>query len=200
MTDPMTSDSEPPPGTSEAANLYHIGLDAWIIQDGNYGDFEPGEHAFAVEFTPFEVSPSAGSQRTSLEHVRGAEHEVVGRVAKVFASSAWVIDVGILAYQDQAPPPWATEGQYLSGRVYLGIDPFFYFEKLVRQPEVPALIYRWTVEGIDLETTPWLDSRDARGRELRMRDAQRTSFVSVPRTDAWHDDGGHAHYVLKARP
>jgi hypothetical protein len=34
-----------------------------IIQDGNYGDFELGEHAFAVEFTPIEVGPLARTRQ-----------------------------------------------------------------------------------------------------------------------------------------
>ncbi len=43
-----------------------VGLDAWIIQDGNYGDFERGEVAeFALEFTL--PVPSGGDSPSGAE-------------------------------------------------------------------------------------------------------------------------------------
>lgn len=38
---------------------------------------------------------------------------------------------------------------------------------------------------------------DFDGQKLRTRRAGDRSFVLVPRTDAWEDDGGNAHYVLE---
>lgn len=40
-------------------STFFIGLDSWIIQDGNYGDFHRGQEAtFAVEFHPERVALS----------------------------------------------------------------------------------------------------------------------------------------------
>ena len=38
--------------------LLNVGLDAWIIQDGNYADFRVGEEQdFALEFYPILLNP-----------------------------------------------------------------------------------------------------------------------------------------------
>jgi hypothetical protein len=46
------------------------------------------------------------------------------------------------------PPEW------FSGEIYIGVDPFPYFEKLAREPEAPALIYDWKIQRIEVETAP----------------------------------------------
>jgi hypothetical protein len=73
-----------------------IGLSAWIIQDGNYGDFSVGQRArFALEFHPHAMERT---QRTEpfLHHLGGGRHRARGRV--VFASKeAWVLDCGVLS-------------------------------------------------------------------------------------------------------
>ena len=51
-----------------------IGLSAWIIQDGNYGDFRVGQQArFALEFHPQAMEPA---QHTApfLHHLEGGRH------------------------------------------------------------------------------------------------------------------------------
>jgi len=177
----------------------HIGVDAWIIQDGNYGDFEVGgSHRFAVEFSPHEVVAidAPTSAGCVLRHVGGALHEIEGAVVRA-APNDWVIDFGMRAFQEARPPEWARPGVLLRGVVYLGIDPFFYFERLKNEPGMPDLFLEWTIRRICLETTPWVESRDASGRILRARADRDPTFVEVPKTDAWNDDGGHAHYVLE---
>jgi hypothetical protein len=177
---------------------FQIGIDAWIIQDGNYGDFTPGRHDFAVEFYPESAQSLPATAGVSAKRIRGSRYEIVGRVSKVLPR-AWVIDIGLLAYQNHPPPPWAREGTYFKATVYLGVDPFFYFEELADLSDMPELIYPWEIERIELETTPWLTSRDPQGRQLQVRDVGPTSFSDVKSTNAWHDDSGHGHYVLTAR-
>jgi hypothetical protein len=81
----------------------------------------------------------------------------------------------------------------IRGRAYLGIDPFFYFERLYKRDSMPALIYRWKVAGIDRQTAPFIPA----GPRLQVRDASKLGWEAIEETDAWSDDGGHAEYVLK---
>jgi hypothetical protein len=61
---------------------------------------------------------------------------------------------------------------------------------------MPPLSYRWIVREIQLETTPWRDGRLPNGTRTRERDDSKESFTPVTATNAWHDDGGHGHYIL----
>ena len=180
--------------------LVHVGLASWIVQDGNYGDFEVGgSYRFAPEFYPSEVNLCAevadvGSR--ALRHKSGGMHEVRGQVIRA-TDSNWVVDFGLRAYQDSPPPPWAKAGVWVSGLVYVGIDPFFYFERLKDEPGMPNLFQDWSVRRIFLETTRWIEKADATGRMVSTRDGGSPTFVEASKTDAWHDDGGNAHYVLE---
>jgi hypothetical protein len=102
-----------------------------------------------------------------------------------------------MAYQNHEPPPVAKQGTWIEGEVYLGIDPFFYFEDLHALPGMPALQYEWNIRSIFLETTSWLSVKDETGRTIRTRDEQHESFIEVAETNAWDDDGGNGHYVLE---
>ena len=115
----------------------------------------------------------------------------------VFASKeAWVLDCGVLAYSDRAPPHGVQEGTWMEGELYLGIDPFFYFEGLWKLREMPALTYDVRIDEILLETTPWRKRQVGRQTILE-RVAGRVSHAPIEQTDAWEDDGGHAAYVLR---
>jgi hypothetical protein len=91
-------------------------------------------------------------------------------------------------------------GAAVSGRIYLGVDPFFYFEHLRNEAGMPDLFSDWFVRRILLETTPWTESTDARGRRVLARDAGRESFTEVAATDVRNHDGGHGHYILECEP
>ena len=183
--------------------LLHIGLDSWIVQDGNYEDFTTGEsYRFALEFLPHDIAPSTPADENGalgLHHMIGATHETRGKVVRATRSN-WVVDFGVPAFQNSEPPCWAKPGVVVSGRVYLGIDPFFYLEELKDEPGMPNLLRGWLVRRIFLETTPWNESIDASGRKVTTRADVPRSFVEVRRTDAWNDDGGHAHYILECEP
>lgn len=176
--------------------LVFVGISSWIIQDGNYGDFRVGEAAkFALEFYPHTIQV-ARSHEASFERIHASQYRVCGRV--VYAGrSAWVIDFGMMAYHNHEPPRLATKGSWVEGEIYLGIDPFFYFEELHARPGMPALQYDWRIRRIFLETTPWLSAKDETGRTMLTRHAQEESFVEVAETDAWGDDEGRADYLLE---
>ena len=130
-----------------------IGLSSWIIQDGNYGDFEVGgEYAFALEFFVEEWA-NPGSRNKSLTPIRPAVYtfapEVVLKEPKLT-----ILDVGTLCYSEHGQSPELRVGAVVGGRIYLGVDPFFWSETHSKRSDVPRLKYRWKVEGIQLETTP----------------------------------------------
>lgn len=178
--------------------MVHIGLAAWIIQDGSYGDFEVGrEYRFALEFYRHDVVVGpAASSTPSLAHIGNALHEAVGTI--VFCiDSAWVVDFGVPAFQEAKPPSWATPGTSDSGRFYLGVDPFFYFERLKKERGMPNLFRQWFIRRILLETTPWKENMDPHGLKVTTRDSTRESFIEVTATDAWNHDNGHGHYIFE---
>lgn len=121
--------------------LLHIGLDSWIVQDGNYEDFATGEsYRFALEFVPQDIAPSTAADENGalgLNHVIGATHEARGDVVRATRSN-WVVDFGVPAFQNSEPQSWAQPGVVVSGRVYLGVDPFFYLEELKDEPGMPT--------------------------------------------------------------
>jgi hypothetical protein len=178
--------------------VLHVGLDSWIIQDGNYDDFETGrEYRFALEFYPHTLVVASDARVTPvLSRRSGGLHDARGKI--VFCTdSAWAVDFGVPAYQNAKPPERANLGDFVRGQFYIGLDPFFYFETLRFEKGMPDLFRRWCIRRIFLETTPWRESTDRHGRKVIARDVMRESFVEVPSTDAWHHDDGRGHYVLE---
>ena len=176
----------------------HVGLESWIIQDGNYADFRTGQDAtFALEFVPT-LQPVPNPVPPRLQHRRGGVYSASGRV--VFAdAAAWVCDFGVLAYRSEDHPHWAAVGTSVAGEIYLGIDPFDYFERLRKLPGMPVLTYRVSIERIWLETTPWVEGTGHDGRRFRHRKDGEPTFREIAATDAWKDDDSSAHYLLECR-
>jgi len=176
--------------------MLFVGISSWIIQDGNYGDFRVGQVAkFALEFYPHTME-MAESDTASLERVQACRYRVSGLVA--YADRAvWAIDFGVMAYCNHKSPSIAKKGGSVKGEIYLGIDPFFYFEELHKLPGMPALQYEWMIRNIFLETTPWLSRKDETGTTILTRDEQQESFEEVAETNAWEDDQGRGHYILE---
>lgn len=174
---------------------WQVGLSAWIIQDGNYGDFQRNqEMQFALEFYPHEC------QRTQLETkaatlIEDSTYSVIAQVVHT-TDRFWVIDFGVLAYQDASPPTTVQNGCWIEAKIYLGIDPFCYFEDIAHALGVPPLIYAWNIKGIEIETAPFIEQIDAKGGRVLVRDKSKSMFRDIEQTDAWKDDGGNAAYVL----
>lgn len=179
----LRSDTDP----AELTPL-HIGLAYWIIQDGNYKDFAAGQsYTFALEFFPYDIAPSTPANENDapqLQHITGATYEARGRVV-LATRSYWVVDFGIPAFQNDEPPSWAQPGVLVSGRVYLGVDPFVYMDELRCEPGMPNLFREWLVRGILAESSP----------SSEMTHASHRSFVEVR-----HTGSGFDHYILQCEP
>ncbi|HEX4144212.1 MAG TPA: hypothetical protein VHY91_11945 [Pirellulales bacterium] len=174
---------------------WRVGLSAWIIQDGNYGDFRCNQRTdFALEFYPQECRVTSRSEKRA-KLIEGCTYFVVAEVVRA-SDSDWVIDFGIRAYEQARPPAMIRSGCWIEAVIYLGVDPFFYFEVLAKSSEMPPLIYPWDVKAIGIETAPYIETRDANGRRISIRDKDKSAFRTIEQTDAWNDDGGNAEYVL----
>jgi len=167
-----------------------IGLSAWIIQDGNYPDFAVGGvRSFALEFyaQPFAISDVGVVACTRR---RNCVYDICGRVA--FRKDDFtVIDFGWRAYSEQRIV--ADVGQWIVGQLYIGIDPFMYFESWERQPDVPRIKSEWRIDRIFRETTPLIEEKP----KYFVRDESRFSEIEVSKTDAWNDEEGNASYALE---
>jgi hypothetical protein len=172
-----------------------IGLESWIIQDGNYADFEVGQvRAFALEFyapEPLKIISDGRAAEPSLINKTGAHFSIIGKSIHA-ASDWWVVDFGILAYTSYPPKTQHKTGTLFEGSVYLGIDHFDYFERLSLSENAPALIFDWKVERIQMQTAPFIELSD----RMLIRDPEKIGWRDVSQTNAWEDDKMSAQYIL----
>ncbi len=172
----------------------NIGLSSWIMQDGNYRDFEvEQEYRFALEFHAPRLE-STRDQRPYLTLLEGSEYRFCGEIV-LREPQLTVLDVGVLCYDERGLPLAAIPERFAAGELYLGIDHFSWLETHGRRSDVPNLFHKWRVREIRLETTPWVETESSGGRTRKRRPGVR-SFSPVLRTNAWEDDDGRAHYVL----
>lgn len=131
-----------------------VDVAAWIFAGGNYDPFAIGDRKkFALEFYSFD-SLTESCALPSIRRLQGNEYEVCAKVT--FASEKlWVLDFGaVSAYREGPAPANLHVGSMVSGKIQLGIDPLSYVEILHKEAGVPALIYEWRVERIELVTAP----------------------------------------------
>lgn len=172
-----------------------IGLDSWIIQDGNHSDFAVGDmRRFALEFAGKKLVPSTSGDRTAkLLHT--SIYQVHAEVIFVHPT-VWVIDFGVRAFWEADPPDFIQIGSWVEGEVFVGIDPYFYKDYLSKLPDMPNLFRNWKVEAIVRNDTPWLRAVNDRGGVSLSRDSANTQWTEVQQTLAWDDDEGRSSYVL----
>ena len=174
-----------------------VDLSAWIIQDGNYPDFERDQRtSFALEFlhsSDLQACEPARPQSLALHTVNwSAIYDAVGTVVHV-AAEWWVVDFGILAFRKERPSKHKfREGDCVRGHISLGVDPFFYFEQYAKQDEAPALIYDWMIRKIEIQTAPRIETKPKNFE----RDVRSLGWRPIEKTDAWEDDDGSAEYLL----
>jgi hypothetical protein len=172
-------------------NELEVALSSWIVQDGNYDNFEANQQAeFALEFYSKSFRKSDAITK-SAKSLGAAKYEILGEVIYV-ASNVWVLDFGICAFQESKPPGGMEIGTFVAAEICLGIDPFFYFEYLHSMPGMPPLIYSWKINSIFQQTAPLIQSSE----RILIRDASKLGFKAIGKTDAWKDDDGNAEYVL----
>ena len=165
-----------------------IGLSSWIIQDGNYEDFEVDrEYRFALKFDAIRFDP-AHDQRRYLKPLQAAEYRFCGEIIMGEAGLT-VLDVGVLCYEERRTP---QSERFAAGELFLGIDPFFWTENHCKRSGVPNLFYNSRIREIRLETTPRVE---AAKNTFKRRPGVRT-FSPLTRTNAWDDDNCYAEYVL----
>lgn len=187
---------------TSSRSTWNVGLDAWIIQDGNYPDFAVGEIVeFAVEFyqapgTAIEVCSSDAFAKP----VNRASYDVVAEKVLV-SDQLTVLDIGILVYQEGVSQFLMVEG---SGRVRtqleLGVDPYMYLERLSKDDQIPALVYSWRILSILRQTAPFIEVTSdcdfgSKGKVMT-RDLSKLGYEEIARTDAWRDDEGLGEYIL----
>jgi hypothetical protein len=170
------------------ADTLVVGLHSWIIQDGNYGDFARNTNAaFALEFyasSPLEIFESNPKLVPALIRIGDDDYDVVGQVIHA-ADGWWAIDVGVIVFQETEPPAAVRQGSWLRGKISIGIDPFFYFERLAHQPGAPALVYDWMIERIEMQTAPPIEVKP----RVMGRDATKLGWKEILKTKAWEDEG-----------
>jgi hypothetical protein len=178
-------DAHPPSGAVALPGTWWIGLDSWVLQDGNYPDFVVGERRqFALELGYSRTNRLREATDDAPLRCRYAGRDVtydvtglLRRAATEPMRDAFVLDFGLLAYcewmvlDDLAPP---RSGSRLTGEIRLSVDHFAYKDELAQRPGMPPLIYAWTIEEIQL----WPDASGAPGR-------------SVPATRTWDHDGAY---------
>ena len=182
-----------------------VGLDPWIVQDGNYGDFQRGTEArFALEFYADRGWSPSRERRPVARRLRSCIYALNAEVVHV-SNHLWVLDFGVRAYQEGPPPATAARvGDWVTGEAYVGVDHFAYFEELHAAPGAPALIYPWTVGRVDRETAPYVevDVAVAGGlQRVKQADQSRVTVTPVDATDCWGEEIGltSLHYVLHCR-
>lgn len=170
---------------------WEIGLASWIIQDGNYPDFKAGQHAqFALEFDLDDKVRFDESKVKSAKPLGGAKYEITGEIVFLTAEVC-VVDFGLCAYQEHAFPKGTSIGTFVTAKMDLGVDPFFYFESLYALPGMPPLVYSWRINSIGIQTAPFIK----KGNTL-YRDESKLDYRTIGKTNAWGDDEGHAEYLL----
>lgn len=190
-------------GAPNSSNNWDVGLSAWIVQDGNYPDFEVGQAAeFALEFwLPEEVVGPASGRNISANNLGNCLYDAVAEVVFQTAEIT-ILDIGVLVYlETSALKQSLPEGRRLAIRLGLGVDPFFYLETLSKIAEVPPLVYSWKILSILRQTAPFIETMPEAGpligRAGQVRDPQRLGYEELLKTDAWNDDGGRAEYILR---
>jgi hypothetical protein len=177
-----------------------IGLDSWIIQDGNYPDFKRGQEAeFAVEFYAPRGISRTNQPKVSARLSESETYETVARVVYTTGPETHaprgvsVLDLGIHVYREE-PLPWAQVDTFVALDLELGVDPFMYFERLHMVEGIPPLVYTWTINRIERQLAPFVEVRP----HYFERDQSRWAWTEVQETDAWNDDDGHGSYRLHA--
>lgn len=158
---------------------WDVGLSPWIVQDGNYDDFAVSQRReFALEFYAENGLAPSSATAPSAEAYGQGRYRIAGRVIHR-EPHWWAIDVGVRCFQEAPPPETAMPGQFLEGEIYLGIDPFFYFESLSKEAGAPDLTYDWHIDSITRESAPLLRTPNA-----WIPDESRMTAQSVGKTNA----------------
>ena len=184
-------------------DLLEIGLDAWIVQDGNYPDFEVGrDYSFAVEFVPDDLAKRPHPSKPGISCRRKGskgfpQYNVVGEVIHV--DEEWLaLDAGIRTYWELGASGIRSgfrKGDWVTGVLSCFVDHFSYQERYGRQAQSPGLIYDWRIERIRIETAPIVQVAE----KVFERDKSKLGWRDIDRTNCHEDDDGYGAYCLTCR-
>ena len=199
-----------------------IGLDRWVLQDGNYTDFAVGDRRqFALEFgyrRRHRLDPvGPAPRRTIASRGSGCWYDVVAQVVTVRPAesdclpAAFVLDCGAVSAYDHglvtSDLTSPAEGSWLQGRLSLHVDHFAYMDELGTLPGMPPLIRTWDVLAIEEDHTPLV--RVEPGHPLYegppedgpiwVADPARERYEPVDRTVRWPEDERASSYRLRCR-
>ncbi|HEX6036514.1 hypothetical protein, partial [Longimicrobium sp.] len=142
---------------TDQRRVWTIGLDAWVMEDGNYGNFGVGETTeFALEFWGRRDTAPTELRQRECEPLDGHRYRVVAPVVWT-DGDIWMIDVGVLAYvlyPIEGTIEGTIEGEWIAGEIRLQIDCFHYFQQWGPTGEVPPAIYTWRITGIREYSAP----------------------------------------------
>lgn len=181
------------------AHSWLVGLDSWIVRDGNYPDFVTGHRTeFAMEFASRGgLRLLDGAHEVSVRWIEGSQYEVTAQIVHD-KPNAHVLDFGILAYHFigvEDPTHQPRIGAGVTGEINLSVDPFFYFDQLAFEEGFPALIYTWKVHEILQkvgEESPHIGADHVHADKSR-------DFVRIEKTDVWADVSALPSYLLRCR-
>jgi hypothetical protein len=185
-----------------------IGLDGWVLQDGNYTNFAVGQmRQFALQFgyarddrLQRTTEPKASCEAVDDDALYRVSANLE-RAAREPMEDCFVLDFGLLAYKewmvlDDLEPPRA--GMRLSGEIYLSVDHFAYMDYLSTRDGMPPLIYTWTIEEIRLDTSPGIEVEHGHplyvGPDegpMTVRDPERRRWRNLNATDTWGVEGSY---------
>jgi len=139
-------------------NTWSIGINQWILADGNYASFQVGEtRQFALEFYSKDFAHSESPVKTAelIDHYLYRVNAVVDYIDE----DMWVLDFGIKAYGGRPGPvedfvSTLSVGQAVKCTLNLGIDYYIYMERLCLKPGVVPLIYTWHIDAINKQAGP----------------------------------------------
>jgi hypothetical protein len=201
--------------------ILYIGLDPWILADGNYEDFQVGdERKFALEFSGENLLPADEDSVQGLQHLGSSNYSACGEVtyssvemSKVVYSTdpnvkevpqyVWVCDFGgVQAYCNHAPPDWARVGALVAGEIYLGIDHYYYFEFAHKRQGMPKITHEFAVRAILLEERLMVLTDDGQewiqSGETEVSEVESTAPPSSLRNESTPTDTSYKqrHFVL----
>lgn len=181
--------------------IWNVGIESWIIQDGNQPDFRQGQLAeFALFFQLQGDLKKVKGGIPAANLVKESVYNVTARVVYT-ARESWGIYFGLLAYTNQPPPPGIKVGAAISAQIWLGVDYYLYDQALSKIEAVPPMIYTWRVQQIHMQTTPFIKTISTEpgrlfGKEIFVRDLEKLAYKELAATDARSDDDGSANYLL----
>lgn len=174
---------------SLSTNKICLSLKGWIIQSGERDDIEVNqvEGDMAIEFSHKNISKVSIYEKTAIQ-LKHSNYQIIGEV--VFRDKqVIVIDVGFFIFQNNTTIN-LQKGDWCTGEVYLGFDPFPIWQYVDLEEDAPNIYYDIRIGRILLNETPFVQEPLCEELGLTQswvtRDKSREKFTEITCTDARH--------------